>query len=494
MSSQTVARLGAQVPRVEVLPRRAMTSSGSEAAEFGELCGVYLDEWQRRVLDVSLGERRDGKWAAKTVDVLASRQNGKNAAIEIRELFGAVILGEGVLHTAHEFKTALKSHRRIRDLIAAHPDVAAEVVHKYASPATGYIFEFRSGGHIEFVARSNGSGRGFTDDLLVLDEAQALTDDHVGALMPALSARSFEGDPQVWYLGSAPGLDQVVWQRRRKAWRKGGLATQASFEFSAHPKADLDDRDAWAEGNPGYGRRISEEFIETERASMSDAMFAKERLSISDEIPDGDANVWESGVWAAACSPDAPKPIAGIVLALDVNPERSRSAIAVAGAAGICGLIDERPGTGWAIDETIRVAKANRATVAIASTGAAASMIPDLERAGVKVRSLSGADVAAACGWFFDAVAEQRVQIRTDQRLDEAVSVALKKNTGEKFVWARKGGDVCALVAVTLASWAACNNTAARPGVGGDVDQEAFDRELEQIIKDEADAMDELDS
>jgi len=463
MSLPVAVRLGVQTPRVEVTPEGIVGSSGPEAAEFGELVGVRLDPWQLRILEVAGGERADGSRAAKTVDVLASRQNGKNAAVEVWELFCAVVLGEGVLHTAHEFKTSLKAHKRIRDLINSHPDVKSEVTAKWATPAQGYLFEFKSGGKIEFVARSGGSGRGFTDDVLILDEAQALTDEHLGALMPALSARSIDGDPQVWYLGSAPSLAQVVWQRRRKAWRAGGSPAQASFEFSADPASDLDDREAWAQANPGLGIRISEEFIESaERTSMSDEEFAKERLSISPELADGTTTAWPPGVWDGVCQ-DIDKPADGLVFAVDVNPERTRTSIAVAGKTG-CGLVDERPGVGWAISELTRLAKEHNASVVLASASPAGSLLVDLERHGVTVRPLSQGDVRDACGWFFDQVSDGLVAVKTDRRLDSAVAVAVKKASGDGFVWDRKGGDVCSLVAVTLAAWAQQSLTVTAPG------------------------------
>lgn len=466
MSSRVAARLGVQVPRVEVVPQGAVATSGNEAAEFGELVGVVLDEWQCRVLNSAGAERRDGSRAAKTVDLLAPRQNGKNGALEVFELFAAVVLGEGVVHTAHQFKTAMRAHRRIRDLIAAHPDVASEVTAKWATPAQGYIFEFASKGRIEFIARAGGSGRGFTDDILILDEAQALTDEHLEALLPALSARSIDGDPQTWYTGSAPDETQHVWQRRRKLWRAGGLATMAALEWSADPDADLDDRDAWAQANPGLGVRISEEFIEGERAGMSPKGFAQERLSISPEVDEVvRATAWPTGAWEAVCAPDVAQPSAGLVFAVDVNPERSRAAITVAGGGGTCGLIDERTGTGWAVDEVVRMAKAAGAPVAIASRGPAGSLIADIERAGVVVLAVAQADMSLACQWFYDAVLEHWVIVQRDGRLDAAAASAVKRYSGDSFVWDRRSGDVCSLVALTMAAWAARAATPSAPAM-----------------------------
>src|SRR6185312_15116463 len=60
-----------------------------------------------------------------------------------------------------------------------------------------------NGGSIEFIARSKGSGRGFTVDVLVCDEAQDLTDEELAALLPTISAAP-TGNPQVILTGTPP--------------------------------------------------------------------------------------------------------------------------------------------------------------------------------------------------------------------------------------------------------------------------------------------------
>lgn len=441
------------------LPVGAVSSAINEAVEIGALAGVLLDPWQRMILDAALSERADGTWAAKSVDVLASRQNGKNAALEVYELFVAVVLGMHVLHTAHQFKTTKKSHKRILQLLKQHPDLHSALTADYASPASGYSLEFKSKGSIEFVARSGSSGRGFTDDVLVLDEAQSLTDDQLGALMPALSARSVEGDPQVWYLGSAPGPTEFVWQRRRSNGRAGGSPAAAYFEFSADPSCDLDDRDAWAQANPGLGRRISEEFIEGERAGMSDEMFARERLSVSPEVLDTTERIWPAGVFESVVAADVPMPEHGLVFTVAVNQERSASSIGWSSAGGTCGLVQDshgsarRPGVLWVVDELKRIALPRKATVGCSSQDG--SLLLALEQAGLKVHPITPAEQRAGCVWMYDAVIERKVVVHRHPDLVGAVASAVKKPSGDGFVWDRRAGDVSALVAVTDAAYLA---------------------------------------
>ena len=64
---------------------------------------------------------------------------------------------------------------------------------------SGAAAAFRTGGRVcrlRFVARTTGSGRGFTADLVIWDEAFNLPETVVGAQLPTLSAVP---NPQLWY-------------------------------------------------------------------------------------------------------------------------------------------------------------------------------------------------------------------------------------------------------------------------------------------------------
>jgi hypothetical protein len=65
--------------------------------------GYDLDPWQRWWLTEACGIGPDGKWTAFEAMLICSRQNGKNSALEVRELGGLFVFGESmIIHTAHE--------------------------------------------------------------------------------------------------------------------------------------------------------------------------------------------------------------------------------------------------------------------------------------------------------------------------------------------------------------------------------------------------------
>src|SRR5699024_3149953 len=124
------------------------------------------------------------------------RQNGKNAVVEILELYALTILGFRVLHTAHEVKTARKAFLRLASFFEndrERPDLAGMVKSIRQANGQEQIF-LTNGGSVEFIARSKNSGRGFTVDMLVCDEAQECPEEAQAALLPTFPAAP-SGDP-----------------------------------------------------------------------------------------------------------------------------------------------------------------------------------------------------------------------------------------------------------------------------------------------------------
>jgi hypothetical protein len=94
--------------------------------------------------------------------------------------------------------------------------------------------------------------------------------------------------------------------------------------------------------------------------------------------------------------------------------------------------------------------------VVIDSKGGADALGKDLDDAGVDVTWVKRDDYATACLGLFDAVAAGEVTVHGDYlELNDAVRAAAKQKYGDRWVWARHGGDISMLEAVTLALWGA---------------------------------------
>lgn len=476
--------LGCQRPRVFTAPSY-VSSAGQEAVELAAAAGLILDDWQKHALHVGLGEREDGSWSAFEVAINVARQNGKGAIIEARELAGLFLLGEKlILHSAHEFKTSVEAFRRIVALITNTDSLRKRV--KAVRRTTGEeAIELLTGQRLRFLARSGGSGRGFTGNANMLDEDMILGDDAMGALMPTMAAVE---DPQVWYFGSAgigsPSMQLARLRRRALAAMESGVPDPAlaylEWSIDPHVKECLPECGAHddplsplavAKANPALGYRLTLEHTERERLTMSPEIFNRERLGVGDYPSDAE-DTWRvipEDTWRALAdgTSSMSDPVA---FALDTTPERSHTAICAAGANGDARhveVIDHRPGTGWAPERVAElVVKWKPCALVVDEGGPAGSLVPAVRKAlaGVGLSEQEIEDlilipktrqVAASAGQFFDGVAEQTIVHLDQAPLATALAGADKRPIGDGWGWARRGVsvDISPLVGCTLAAW-----------------------------------------
>lgn len=446
-----VAPLGVQLPRLASNPP-FFTSAGEDAADLAAAAGLQLDPWQKYVLEVALGERTDGRWSAFEICLLVPRQNGKGAVIEALELAHLFLFGARViLHSAHQFKTAKDGYRRIRDLVRGTPDLHEQVAnYRSSNEETG--IELVDGARLSFVARSGGSGRGMSGDLIVFDEAFNLSGDLVADMIPTLSARP---NPQVWYTSSAGMPDSETLARVRER----GIAGEKRltlFDWSADDDAELDDQEAWKQANPGLGIRLDPEFIQlVERATMGDVEFARERLGIWHDPRRG--SVISEAEWER-CSDEHSEALDPVVLAVDVTPDRAMSSLAIAGKRtdGLAHVevIANRRGTDWVVSAIQEVvSRFDVSTVVVDKGGPAGSLVPELMDSGTPLTVTTSSELAAACGAFYDAVMARQLRHKPSLVLSTALAAAKKRSLMEAWAWARKDSavDISPLVAVTLA-------------------------------------------
>lgn len=466
MTSPTVARLGAQRPRVSSVPEGDDTA-GVEAIELAASAGLILDDWQQHTLRCALREsmrsqvgktRKQLAWSAFEVGLVVARQNGKGSVLEARELAGLFLFGEQlILHSAHEFKTAQEAFRRVLQLVENTDDLRKRVMRVRSSHGEEGI-ELVGGQRLRFVARSTGSGRGFTGDCVILDEAYRLPPEAIGALMPTLSARP---NPQLWYTSSAGHLDSEVLRRVRERGLAGDSERLCYLEWSAPDDADPLDHDAWSQANPALGIRISPDHIAVEQDSMPPREFARERLGIWDDPAAGGRTVFPMSSWDDCRDESSTFPEgADMAAAVDVSWARDRAHVAVAGirADGLrhVQVVAAGDGTDWVIPYLLSLPRRPMAIAVQGSGAPASSLIDDLDKSGLPMTVLTGADIGKACGGMYDAVVAGRVRHLGQPDVEQAVATATARSIGDSWALDRKKSptDIAGLVACVEALYA----------------------------------------
>lgn len=463
MNSSVGVLSGRQEPRVEQAPE-GDTYHADTASFLAASYGLDPDPWQRRVLDAWLAERGDGRWAASRAGLAVPRQNGKNALLEVRELYGMVELGERFLHTAHEVKTARKAFLRLVGFVENRrkwPELN-DLVKDIRKTNGQEAIVLHNGGSVEFVARSRGSGRGYTVDVLVFDEAQELTDEQLEALRPTISSGP-AGNPQTILTGTPPppGTSGEVFTRYRNAAIEGGDHRLAWHEWSVVGKVDINDMALWEATNPALGRRLHPDGIVDELADMSADGFARERLG-SWELGTTGAEI-AADVWASLEDGESRRdPKAKSAFTVDITPDRSATSIGYAtdrrDRLRHVELIDHRSGTSWAIERLVELKAKWGGEVGLDPSSQAGSLLTGLQEAGVEPVLIGTRDATQACGLFVKMVVEDgTVRHRGQPKLNVAVDAGCKRMVGPEggWCWNRRdsASDISPLVAVTNANF-----------------------------------------
>ena len=446
---------GVRAPRVRNLPAASRARSlGGQAADFAAACGLELDGWQRDVLVEACRVRPDGRWASFEVGLVVPRQNGKGAVLEALELAALFLWDEQlILHSAHQFKTAREAFLRMAARIAVMPDLKQRVLREWRSHGDEG-FELRTGARLRYVARSGGSGRGFTADRIVLDEAYELDAGAMGAILPTLSAVP---NPQVWYTSSAPMLTSSQLHMIRERGLTGTDESLCYLEWSAPDDVMSDDRAAWARANPAMGIRIDPESVARERAAMPEAEFRRERLGIA-ELPSA-ANIDRPisvEDWARAEDASS-RPGLVVKFGLAVHPSRQWSALTAASVRADgrvhVEVIGAAAGVAWLLPRAIQVATDWKAPMCVEAGGPSGALLPDLQAAGVEVVALARRDVVAAFGRVSDLAVNDKLRHTGQAQLTAAVHMAERRVSGEQLVWVQHGADITPLYAAALAVW-----------------------------------------
>jgi hypothetical protein len=451
--------------------------------------GTTLDGWQADDLTELMRTRADGVYAASIIVEFVARQNGKNVIVEARELYGMTALGEHVLHTAHEVKTARKAFRRILFFFESprlFPELHAMVVEIRKTNGQEMI-RLKNGGQIEFIARTSGSGRGYEGiDLLVCDEVQELTEEQQSALLPTISASTL-GNPQKIYIGTPPDMDNPhankgVIAKRLRQTAHDKIDERMLFIDYGLPDGDLPedllDRDLLERTNPGLASgRLGMNEIRGEHSAMSREQFARERHGWWGYAKRGADVLFPVERWESLVSQGPPSGTRPQALAVDMSHDRLL-------AVAACWTIGDKTHVELVAvdyqDDTLAAAtwiatRAGRTVpVVVDQWSPAASMVPELRRRRVKVDVCgSGAEMARAVGGFFDDLGAERLTHADQDQLTAALAGAKRRKIGDAGGWGLDRRDpaqnIAPLVACVLARYGTTLTKqtkvrAARPG------------------------------
>lgn len=466
--------LGEQRPRVLNLPEPGSDDLARDGLALVRKAGMRLHPWQEFSLAESLKTRPDGLWCAPDVGEVVSRQNGKGEIIIARQIVGFFLLDETLqIYTSHKFRTTKQMFRRLKSVLLAYKPFADRVL--ACRIANGDVeIELKTGQRVAFLARTPESGRGFDDvATLYLDEAMALSDPELDALLPTTTANR---NPQIWYTGSAGvGEPSRVFARIRRRGLTGTDDRLLWAEWSIPDNADPDDVTLWGLANPGLGLgQVTMRTLQGYRDNMSAEGFAREYLGRGDWPSDDSAGAGPISAqqWAAVGDPGS-ECADPVVFALAVSLDGSRGAIGVAGRR-VDGLthvevVEHLPGTHWMAQRTVELlGKHPGSLVVLDQVGRAQQLTPALVEAGLQVHSGKGdpqagslvlfgsGDATAAFGGFVSAVTESPsvLRQRPHPALTDAVAAATTRHVGQALAWdGRHMADVSTLVAVTNAAY-----------------------------------------
>lgn len=421
-------------------------TEGMYASELSASYDLKPHPWQEKILNDWLAVDDEGKLLNSFCVLEVPRQNGKTGVSDPRETWGLISRGEQILHTAQEFQTAKKAFDRLRkkfgtrknDPYAKYPELNALVDH-YTVSAGQMVLDLVNGGHIEFRTRGNNSdmGRGGTFDLVVIDEAQAYTEEQDASLSPLNSAAP-SGSPQTILMGTPPGgvSKGVVFSRAIKRMRDNPRKGDCIHEWSTKEIGNIQDKKRWYQMNPSLGYQLLESSLEKDASTMSEDTFAREHLGFIPDVINQIDFAIDQKKWDA-CKSEEPKPEGKTAYGVKFSADGSYVCLCGAvipqkGKARIS-LIEAKPtghGIGW-LAEWLNVRSTKACCVVIDGKNGVdvlVDKIADHWKAKGSVIRPSAKEVIAAVGVLTDSLNEQTVTWYAGQEaLRESAITATKR-------------------------------------------------------------------
>lgn len=455
-----------------------ITSTGFPAVRDRALSmGLPFDLWQDGAARLALAKREDGLYAAGVGGVVLSipRQVGKTYLIAaIVFALCTIFPNLTVIWTAHRTRTHNETFKKMQSM-SRKAKIAPFIANVRATNGEQEIL-FTNGSRILFGARESGFGRGFDEvDILVLDEAQILTEDAMSDMVPATNAAP---NGLVFMMGTPPrpkDPGEVFTNVRQAAL--GGDEDTLYIEFSADKGASLDDRKQLAKANPSYPHRTSETAIQRMRKLLgSEESFRREAFGEWDEAAISKKAI-NMQTWGDLAIAPAARPTVGRrVYAARFSVDGSAVALAAAirpetgGPVHVDGikLASTADGTAWLVDWLVE-RKDEAAQIVVDGKAGVGYLVNALRENKIPASVIltPSTDQAITAHTMFDSAITSKDLTHSGQALlDQHAKAAMRRKIGTTggFGWAAPEGESVALLdAVTLAHWGA-KTTKRKPG------------------------------
>lgn len=480
-------KYGRQTPTFEKIGTYAYSDGEAVAEMFIEDGGATFYPAQEYELVLMLARNEDGSPAALTICISKPRQNGKSYSARHYAIYMADFEHRSVLYSAHHSSTTKKMFDALCNIFE-NPERYPEFAHDVKSITRGRGYEgiyfndwqdedgiWHDGGCIEFSTRTNAGARGGTYSVIIVDEAQEMTDEQQEGMLPVISASSDASDvskmPQQIYIGTPPSptCKGTVFRKMHDDahagngeiwWLEWGVQKLEQIT----PKTYMD---LAYETNPAMGYRIAEKTIQSEFEQMSLDGFARERLgwwvpiiehkSVAYAI---DSKLWES------CKSNLPKPN-GVKTAYGIKFSADGAIVSLSGAVidekGIAriALIEQRTtgqGIRWLADWLNERSSIGCCVVIDGRNGVdlLVEKISDTWRIKGSVIRPAVKDIVSSTSLLMNELAEKTLTWYEKQEpLNQSARTAIKRPVGGG--WTFGGEDSTPIESAALALWGVRN-------------------------------------
>ena len=456
-----------------------------ECHKVNAIGGLELFGWQDGILEGWLGVDENGKWTASVCGNSIPRQNGKTLGVTTPRMQYGMLKnwdelggrGEHVIYTAHLQKTATETFEYMAEFFDSCPSLRKRV--KKIKTALGREeIVLNNGARVKFLARTRNGGRGQHADLLVFDEALALTPNSQASFLPVISASM---RPQTIYTSTPPDgeSDSEVFSSIRQKAIDGLTSRTAWAEWSTPdlPKAGTpaDELIAIAyETNPSMGVLIDEDTVRGEIEQMEPDSFARERLGWWSPAVKANhpirADIWENSAIDAIGDAYGARTVLAVKFRADGSMYVLAGCKQDASGAMAFELVEIGTTERGTRDLAAQIAKRSGSVSCVVVDGmsgadALCDNLAELKAPkGYVVRPRAGDVIAAATG-LLESLSAGKCSHTKQEALDDSALHAVKRPIGSRGGWgfgSDEGHDSTAIEAAALAVWG-CRTTKRNP-------------------------------